>query len=155
MGSVRRTMNWFSSPSPVPSLDAAVTEWKASFRASVHTENVGLTMQGLSVVAVPREPAESEDPLDYDASARGEYTQRHRCLWPLLLRGLQSETLNPADRQSWMRLWGCEGEDLYRCFIDGDPFIRADMIELARHHGGWRGKIVADELDLWQVILPS
>lgn len=112
-------------------------------------------MQTLSFSASPQECAENKNPLDYDASTRGEYTQRHRCLWPLLVRGLQSETLNPADRRSWMRLWGCEGEDFYRCFIDGDPFIRADMIALARQHGGWRGKIVADELNLWQVILPS
>jgi len=148
-------MNWFSSPPPVPSFDAAVTEAKARLHASVNAEQAGFTMQVLSLSAPPRECAENTNPLDYDASARGEYTQRHRCLWPLLLRGLQSETLNPVDRRSWMRLWGREGEDLYRCFVDGDPFIRADMIALARHHGGWRGKIVADELAIWETSIPA
>lgn len=83
------------------------------------------------------------------SSSAGEYTQRHREAWPLLLRSPDAETLRPGDAESWQRLWGRFGAELFHCFANGDEHIRADMILLARQSGGWRGEIIADRLEKW------
>lgn len=116
---------------------------------------MSITMAQSPLSFAARDLGEYESPLDYEPSTLGEYTQRHRVIWPLLLRGAFSETLNPADRRSWAMLWGRDGENLYRCFFEGDPFVRADMIALARRQGGWRGKLVAEELEVWEASIPA
>lgn len=91
--------------------------------------------------------------VNYEAMAFGEYTQRHRDAWPLLLRTQDAEALRTTDLESWLRLWGRLGVELYECFRLGDAHIRADMIHLARELGGWRGRLIADSLERWRRTL--
>ncbi|MCK6485883.1 MAG: hypothetical protein L6R00_17285 [Phycisphaerae bacterium] len=85
--------------------------------------------------------------LDYDASGPHEYTRLHREVWPLLVRETGRDSLLAESRESWMRLWGRFGAELFECFWSGDPFIRRDMIARARERGGSRGEIVAQVLE--------
>jgi len=91
--------------------------------------------------------APDRHPTELDgASKPGEYTRLHRETWPLLLRKDGSQALKPDNLRSWMRLWGRLGAELYCCFWSGDEFVQTDMIARARTLGGWRGRILADQL---------
>src|SRR5438477_12070862 len=83
-----------------------------------------------------------------DSLQRGEYTRRHREAWPVMIQGPDAESLVPAELSSWLRLWGRLGAELFRCFREGDGFIRSDMIALARTTGGWRGELIAARADV-------
>ena len=110
-------------------------------------------MRGIPMANIPHEiqtPAcgrRSRRPADQDdACAQHEYTWLHREAWPLLVREAGSQELTPGSLDSWMRLWGRLGAELYDRFWSGDEFVRTDMIALARTAGGWRGKIIAARL---------
>ena len=90
-----------------------------------------------------------DSPLDHCASGPSEYTRRHREAWPLLVRSPGVETFDASALASWRDLWGRLGEELYRCFQDGDAHIHANMILLARQLGGRRGRLVANRLEAW------
>lgn len=85
--------------------------------------------------------------LDKEPSRQNEYTRILRHVWPLLLRGVDVQELNPRSLKSWVCLWGCLGAALFNCFWRGDQFVRADMIVRARQQGGLRGKMVAHQLE--------
>lgn len=101
-------------------------------------------IQGLSMNATMSGPGQ------YDGLGISEYTQRHRELWSILVRGRDAETLDPAQLPSWLKLWGRLGGELFECFHHGDDHVRLDMISLARGVGGWRGPFIADRLERWQ-----
>jgi len=104
------------------------------------------------------DPPRPDDPgrarADYE-SAMYEYTNRHREVWPALLRSPEADSLVASEAASWLRLWGGLGQELYQCFRMGDDHIRQDMITRARHQGGWRGAIIANKLDRWRGDLDS
>lgn len=90
-----------------------------------------------------------KSPLDEGIAADYEYTRLHREMWPLLVRHTDAECLNPADMDSWWRLWGRLGLEFYRQFVNGDGCIRCDMIRRAMSSSSWRGEVVAMRLSNW------
>lgn len=89
------------------------------------------------------------NPMDETRMANYEYTRLHREMWPLLVRHTDAECLNPADMDSWSRLWGTLGLDFFRLFFHGDDCIRNDMMRRAMSNGSWRGEVVAKRLSSW------
>ena len=81
-----------------------------------------------------------------EAPESHEYTRFHRQVWAVVICEAGSETLTPEDLKSWMRLWGRLGAELFDRFWSGDEFVRKDMIDRARTHGGRRGEVLAERL---------
>lgn len=88
-------------------------------------------------------------PLDETRTADYEYTQWHREMWSLLVRHTDAECLDPTDANSWRWLWGKLGSEFFRLFVNGDNFIRGDMMRRAMSNGSWRGDVVAKRLSSW------
>ena len=81
-----------------------------------------------------------------EAAEPHEYTHFHRQAWAVVICEAGSETLTPENLKSWMRLWGRLGAELFDRFWSGDEFVRKDMIDRARTHGGRRGEVLAERL---------